>query len=108
MNDDEATVRFLVETPGDVMNAWGLGGYHPNAHLIAAGNEHETIVRFPVENNADVNTQRGVLGNALQAAIANGYKVIFRFLTESVANMKAGEICCSPQQGVAISRLYSF
>jgi ankyrin repeat protein len=63
----------------------GNGGFNRDLSrlLTAIEFQKEMLVRFLVENGADVNAQGGVYGSALSAPEAQGEYSIVRFLLEN-------------------------
>jgi ankyrin repeat protein len=57
--------------------------------LMAIIDGNETVVRYLVQNGADVNAQGGFYGNPLQAASYWGREIIVRYLVEHGADVNA-------------------
>jgi ankyrin repeat protein len=71
------------------MEVEGLGTSLGNAlqSACSASNVKLEIVRFLVENGADVNAQGGKYGSALQASIANHKQSVEKFLLTNGAKL---------------------
>ncbi|KAL1984494.1 hypothetical protein VTN96DRAFT_9093 [Rasamsonia emersonii] len=68
---------------------WECGGGPTLLYILSTHVYHELVNIVLLEKGADVNAQGGYYGNALQAALARGYKEIMAMLLEKGADVNA-------------------